>query len=113
MLETTRIVGEPPDRQLVYSLRQQALHGVDLPGLLTLIADRLRLPEGEIGHFVIVLYLSLAFGVRIPEGKWLAARVDRTKEGYIITEASAGDAVLSQIEANRSEWSTTQGPTQL
>lgn len=110
MLETTHFAGEPPDRQLVYELRRRALHGIDLHDLLALIAHRSGVPAGEPGRFAVALYLRLAFGVCIPQLKDLAATIERAEDHYAILDPVVGDAVVAQIEANRSEWSDKLQP---
>jgi hypothetical protein len=113
MLETTYFAGEPPNRKLVYELRKRALHGVELPELLALIAHGTGIPRGETGCMAIAGYLRLAFGARIPQLKELAANIERTEDGYIINDTAVGDAVVAQIEANRNEWSDKLQPDQL
>jgi hypothetical protein len=110
MLETTHFEGEPPDRHLVYELRQRAFKKVSLPELLALIAERLDIPEGEVRRIAVVAYLGLAFGLGIRLGKEFAGCLERPENDYVNTEPPIGDAVVAEIEAMRYKWSQNLYP---
>lgn len=106
MLETTHFAGEPPNRELVYELRQLALHSTDLIQMLDLIAARIVIPAGEVWPVVLIGYLNMAFNVGIPESKSLVAILEHGTDGYILNDPDHGyaNAVMAQIEANRDGW---------
>lgn len=110
MLETTSFAGEQPNRQLVYELRRRARCGIDLDELLQLIADRLAIPQGEVGRFALVDYLHMAFDVGIREAKDLVVCLERTRDGYVNREPCTGEVVVAQIEAHRDQWSENLYP---
>ncbi len=99
MLEKTHFHGSPPDKELVYLLRKEALKEVSLSKLIKLISPN------EYTEFKIACYLKLAFGIPLPLVKELASYISIHKSSDENILGHSALRVMESINDNRVTWS--------
>ena len=104
MSETTRPSGGLPDIELVQALRRRALNGIDILGLLSLIAEYLQFPDGELRRLILIQYLRKAFSLSLKDLSRLVYSLDRTTDRYTTDDPDFAAIIEASIAASRDKW---------
>jgi len=99
MLEYTHFEGEPPDADLVYSIRRLATREFSIVQVLDLICSRFGQHE-----FPVATYLWLAFDVPIPLLKEFVAEWSQSPSPNALSQSDVSSRILIEIERTKASW---------